>query len=527
MTLPESLHHVPLNSLKMVLSASFGSVVDTLDQKGLDALIEGNLGNQWLLDKNLRRLYFQYLDEGLLRDIWQKVETCRDQESKVYDIAVRLANKKWGAQSELVKVCWDLGLSQRLLPEMIPANSGSLWLDPISPAPQLFDYQVEASDCIVDFLNGMETGLMIQMPTGSGKTITAINGLARWVNASVKDGRFRNILWLAHSKELIDQAFEQISLVWPHWGKIRIRLSAVMAGSNVSVDPAVSNFVVASQLKLSNLIRENSHFFSRTGFWDLIVIDEAHRANARTMKELLNTYHDSKRIGLSATPGRSLTNDDENSGLAKIFSSNLFAPPSLTNDPITLLQKRGILAHVEHAFLDSDDVNSIFKNSIKNEPSKKRLMELSNDSYRNEKIINLVLRDVKENRKVLIFSCSVEHAKMLSVFLASRGVVSGVVTSESTFRQREVIIDKFREGSIRCVLNFGVLSEGFDVPDIDTVVIARPTTSLVLYSQMVGRALRGTAMGGKSSVKIVDVLANFREFGGYEDIHTYFHRIWD
>jgi superfamily II DNA or RNA helicase len=89
------------------------------------------------------------------------------------------------------------------------------------------------------------------------------------------------------------------------------------------------------------------------------------------------------------------------------------------------------------------------------------------------------------------------------------------------------VIDDFKTGTVDVLTNYGVLSTGFDVPKVDVIFIVRPTASIVLYSQMIGRGLRGPAIGGTPYCRIVDVKDNIE---GYEDadaVYEYFEEYWN
>ena len=88
-------------------------------------------------------------------------------------------------------------------------------------------------------------------------------------------------------------------------------------------------------------------------------------------------------------------------------------------------------------------------------------------------------------------------------------------------------IDAFKRNRIQVLTNFGVLTTGFDAPNIDVVIIARPTTSIVLYSQMIGRGLRGAAVGGTESCEVIDIRDNFDAFGDLDEVYSHFEEYWE
>ena len=102
------------------------------------------------------------------------------------------------------------------------------------------------------------------------------------------------------------------------------------------------------------------------------------------------------------------------------------------------------------------------------------------------------------------------------------GIRAAHVDGEIPKGRRGAIINEFRKNKIQILCNYGVLSTGFDAPKIDVVFISRPTASVVLYSQMIGRGLRGPSIGGTEECKIVDLIDNITGFGNEDKVYEYF-----
>ena len=115
---------------------------------------------------------------------------------------------------------------------------------------------------------------------------------------------------------------------------------------------------------------------------------------------------------------------------------------------------------------------------------------------------------------VLCFACSVDHARALAVLLRRNGRSAEVVTGETRRSTRRQLIEAFRAGHVQVLCNYGVLTTGFDAPKIRAVVIARPTTSVVLYEQMIGRGVRGPNNGGTEECLVIDLEDNIKQFQG-------------
>ena len=102
------------------------------------------------------------------------------------------------------------------------------------------------------------------------------------------------------------------------------------------------------------------------------------------------------------------------------------------------------------------------------------------------------------------------------------------VDGNSPTNYRKDMVAKFKTGEIQFIFNYGVFTTGFDVPNIDAVVITRPTTSVVLYSQMIGRGMRGPVVGGTDEFILIDVVDDIiTEHGGLDDVYEYFSDYWE
>ena len=152
----------------------------------------------------------------------------------------------------------------------------------------------------------------------------------------------------------------------------------------------------------------------------------------------------------------------------------------------------------------------------------------------NEQYVTAVLGAVEElidanRQRVLVFAATVAHARMLTAILVARNIRSDVVTGSTPERIRERAIRAFKsnDGLPMVLVNFGVLTTGFDAPKADAVVIARPTQSLVLYSQMVGRAIRGPKAGGTTACDILTVVdPSLPGFGDIAEAFLNWEDVW-
>ena len=157
------------------------------------------------------------------------------------------------------------------------------------------------------------------------------------------------------------------------------------------------------------------------------------------------------------------------------------------------------------------------------------LIRLGQDEQRTRQVMEVVQQAVSRHPRVMVFCPSVANAKICAERLQTHGVQTGLVTANSTEEERRDAIQAFRSGgqSPMALFNYGVLTAGFDAPRTRCVVVARPTTSLVLYSQMVGRALRGPKAGGNRRCDIFTVVdRSLPGFGSIAEAFTHWEDVW-
>jgi superfamily II DNA or RNA helicase len=215
-------------------------------------------------------------------------------------------------------------------------------------------------------------------------------------------------------------------------------------------------------------------------------------------------------IGLTATPWRS--DSSETASLREFFGHHLMRPDSLGDRPIAALQSRGILARVRAEKLEivgTPPMTAAQRSRFEqyHDLPLDYVRQLGEEESRNASILaRLVALPVSS--RVLVFACSVEHAEILTMALNRlRGErCAALVTGETPRAERAAVIDRFRRGrELQFLCNVGVLTTGFDAPKVDVVCVTRPTTSAILYEQMVGRGLRGPQNGGTESCLVLDV----------------------
>jgi ATP-dependent helicase IRC3 len=353
-------------------------------------------------------------------------------------------------------------------------GSGPVMTVATVPAIEPRPYQREAVEAV---LRAYERGLqrvLVSLPTGTGKTI---------VFALVAKERGGRTLILVHRDELVRQAVEKLSLVWPE---------ASVGIVKAELDQHDAHVVVASVQTLARPRR-----LERVT-WDFstVIVDEAHHAVAPSYERILEAVGAFQPggplvLGVTATPERA-----DKKALGKVFQEIVY------RKTIEEMVLAGYLCDVRA--LRVQLAVSLDKVKVKGgDYDEKQLSKALLDAGAPRAIAEACLAFAAD-RKTVVFVPSVRLAFKTAEQLRARGIAAAAVHGGTPVEERRGILEKLRNGTIRAVANCMVLTEGFDEPSVDGLVIARPTLSRPLYIQMVGRGLR--IWPGKEDCLILDVV---------------------
>ncbi len=409
----------------------------------------------------------------------------------------------------------------------------------IEPGYALFAHQEKAIGEIKEYFGNTcsRKRLLLHMPTGSGKTRTSMNVVCDLFRSVINRTNNEVVVWLADTEELCDQAAEEFEKAWKALGVGNVELYRFYGNHDHDVGEINSGFVVSGLPKLNARLSKNqSSILSLASKIKLIVFDEAHKVLAPTYEhivDLIQNVGTSDLLGLSATPGRSTFEEEQNKKLAEFFDcKKIELKIDGYDSPIDYLQDNGYLAKVnyidipykpEDIELTQGEISSI--SDRENIPDRV-LKALENDTKRNVKLINAVLKEVEARSKIILFACSVSNAEVISTILAYKKVKVGIVTGQTPGESRGKIIQEYKQGKLDVLVNYGVLTTGFDAPITNVAVIGRPTTSLMLYSQMVGRASRGTKAGGNKECKVYTVVDDLPGFRNMSEAFEHWNAAW-
>jgi superfamily II DNA or RNA helicase len=406
-----------------------------------------------------------------------------------------------------------------------------------APKYPLFAHQRRAAQQVKHYLTQDPRRVLLHMPTGSGKTRTAMNIIADHLRSHEPTV----VIWLAYSEELCEQAVAEFQRAWEYLGDRQLCIYRFWGTHELNVEDVRDGIIVAGLSKVYNAAKRSIRFINQLGVRaSLVIIDEAHQAIAETYKLVLDAlvipYENTALLGLTATPGRTWADISADAELAQFFAQRkvTLEVPGYDN-PIDYLVAEQYLAQAQYRSLlyqtgiklTERDLTQIEEDL---EIPQYILNRLAEDEQRNLRIISEIEALVHRHQRILVFAVSVEHAQLLACILQIRGFKASAVTANTPSQQREHLISSFKDDSpeTKILCNFGVLTTGFDAPRTSAAVIARPTKSLVLYSQMVGRAIRGTKAGGNATAEIVTVVdSNLPGFGSVTEAFSNWEDVWN
>ena len=321
-------------------------------------------------------------------------------------------------------------------------------------------YQREALQAINDFSEKGINKQLVVLPTGSGKTVI-FSHLPQFKQNSLP------MLVLAHRAELLYQAKEKISWSNPELD-IQIEQADNVAGY---CDVVVASVPTLGRAESERILKYPKDYFKS------IVIDEAHHAAAPTYRRILDYFNAPFVLGVTATPQRS-----DNTRLTDVFDEIVYYK-TIQN----LIEDGYLCSLVGYRIKTNTDISGVATNEGDYVAS--QLEDVIDTPERNAHIVAAYNSLVPES-KAIVFCAGVKHANNLATSFASSQINTEVILGATDSDARRDILARFRSGETRVLINVGVLTEGFDEPTVETIILARPTRSTLLYTQIVGRGTR-------------------------------------
>lgn len=408
--------------------------------------------------------------------------------------------------------------------------SGQIQVNTGKNPRELYAHQNEAIKAL-DQKNKIPFEGLLVLPTGGGKTLTAIH----WLLRNFIDKR-KKVLWIAHRHELLDQAFETLKFsAYPSLlsdvERFRYRVISGHPKHDrpVNIQPT-DDIIIASKDSLNSGLNYLTDNWVNHADAILLVVDEAHHATAKTYRKLIDSikqnFKDREKVngfrmlGLTATPFR--TDESEQGLLKKVFPDDI-----IFSEHLRTLITRGILAEpiFENLETELDFYRELTEKDIRaiedfDKLPKKVAERIAMSSIRNKRIVDHYVENREKYKPLLVFAVDIQHAIELNGLFQKRGINSDFVASkivdESTgatisVKENSEKIKRFRAGGLEVLINVEMLTEGTDLPNVQTVFLTRPTTSTILMTQMIGRALRGQSAGGTEKAYVVSFIDNWED----------------
>lgn len=352
-------------------------------------------------------------------------------------------------------------------------------------------YQQESVNRAVAFLRSSlnKNGLLI-LPTGSGKSL---------VIAGIADKLDEPTLIFQPSKEILEQNYQKMC----SYG-YRPGIYSASKGRK-EIEP-VTFATIGSVKSKADLFKDFRY----------VIVDECHGVNSKSgmYKNFFDKMNGTKVLGLTATPYR-LTTDGFGGSILKFLTRTR---PRIFHGLVHYVQngdlfRDGYLAKLQYYSPSGFDRRKIKLNSTGADFDDRALRTYYHDSGFPGTLLDVVQRAARAKRNVLVFTRFIEESQYIVDRMDGQAVI---VTGETPKLERERIVRDFRAGKIKVVCNCGVFVVGFDYPELETIIVARPTMSLALWYQMIGRGIRPHP--DKEFCQVVDMCGNLGLFGKVEDL---------
>lgn len=350
-------------------------------------------------------------------------------------------------------------------------------------------HQIEAKAKIFDAWSKYDS-VMLQMPTGTGKTYlftSLINDIINTYKMAHKDIK---ILIVAHRTELLDQISATLN-------KFGIAHGFIQGAREQYLWKRVQ---VGSIMSL--LTDKNYHNVCRQKF-NYIIVDEAHHSLADTYIRLFELFPNAKKLGVTATPWRL-----NHESFLSLYQYLIVSPQ------ISWFINNNLLSDFDYVSIKQDsEVQRLVDNSEVARTGDYSNVDLDN-TFNNQRIRSKLYESYlhfANGRKGIIYAINKLHAAKIAELYSSHGVKAMTIDCDTPRDVRQQIISAFKNGEISVLVNVDIFTEGFDCPDVNFIQLARPTKSLSLYLQQVGRGLR--IVEGKEKTIILDNVGLYNYFG--------------
>lgn len=373
---------------------------------------------------------------------------------------------------------------------------------------KLRPYQEEAVAAAVKHLQSYKKPFIVQAATGAGKSLI-IAEICHRIN--------QPILILQPSKEILEQNYAKLLSYDPD---IDAGIYSASKGRK-----EIAKFTFATIGSIRTKPEEFKHF-------KYVILDECHGLDPKNVKGMLTSFlkaiNCQNVCGLTATPYRIVQKyfTDEYGDMyytAKLSMVNRIAPFFFKKIVYKIetqdLIDAGFLSPITY-YKENVDISALEVNSTGRDFTEESMERFSKTTNREQRIIDAMQYAHQNHKRTLVFCSSIRQAEKVNELAHLNGMYAPVVTGKTPMKERERIIEEFRSGEAKHLLNVGVFTTGFDVPALDCIIMARTTMSLALYYQMIGRGVRIDPETPDKMLHVYDLSGVVERLGRVETIRV-------
>ncbi|KZT72830.1 P-loop containing nucleoside triphosphate hydrolase protein [Daedalea quercina L-15889] len=377
-------------------------------------------------------------------------------------------------------------------------------------------YQEASIDACLNALKSGSSRIGVSLPTGSGKTTVFISLLNR-ITPPPENPRAKQALVVVNSIELARQTAAQAKKLHPEWS-VEIEQGGKHHASG-DADLTVATY--------HTLLRGERLAKFSPGKLKAVIVDEAHHAAAPSYRRILSHFHPAIRnpeegfqppeiehaiavLGFSATFSR-----HDGLALGSIFEQIVYH-----RDFLEMIKEQW-LCNVQFTCVRANiDLSQVTINSHTGDFNPTSLAHVINTPTINKLILQTWLDRASERKSTLVFCVSLTHVQNLTEMFRQAGIDARYVYSRTPASERRVLIESFRKGEFPVLINCAVLTEGADIPNIDCVIVARPTRSRNVFAQMIGRGMRLSPGTDKEDCRVIDFVDSQNRVAGVVSLPT-------
>lgn len=361
------------------------------------------------------------------------------------------------------------------LDDFLPKQSGA------ASSLDLRTHQQEALDWLATIRVQGHTIALLDHATGSGKTFAAIRDAQRFGP---------RVLYVAHTRDLIEQTAAEFRAHWPE-----VTHGRLLGGIEETDCDVLCATIQSISRRLSDFAPDAFRY---------LIIDEAHHAAAESYRNLLGYFQPSFTLGLTATPER-----PDGQPILELFRD---AAHRLSLQEAI---QRGELVPIRCVRVKTNvDLSRVRFNEV--QYNRRDLEQTLLVPARDQLIVETYLEHVK-GRKGVAFCVNVRHGEELAALFRQHGVAARAVSGVMPNAERERVLKQYALGQLRMLCACDILNEGWDCPDVEVLLMARPTLSRIIYMQQLGRGTRKSP--GKESLLVFDFVDNPGRYNASFNIH--------